>query len=556
MGYDCTLHAVDERQIGPEFEKLLLERGSEADSTDEDEEQDLSGQILTSLAEETPAESTSLICQMALVIASKTHPYHYERGFALCLWPELPDGLDARLPQELTGSPETLFGSVMEKYPQLRGRFPKKFSGNLSTGTFIPAKNVPATLEWIEKKVAKFAEGDRGIFRGLLLVLQYCARHHLAYWEGTDLPVPMAKISPEGAEERRANRCFQWPDPGYEPIARLGNLFVCEYVLGPNDDARTALADFSVWPPSVQWLPEYATNAAFSPAGKLVTVAAEPGKYFYTVRLRNSAKSEAEIQELDIADTSSVGENGYDWCGFLGEQVVSMLKFQKGKTPERRPLFQQGNLLVEDKTFRAAKDRHTNRSRLASLFHKGYGSGREFIRAGLARTGSGAEVFIWGEHGHERSEHGFRKTFDLGAEASGSGEWSTAPAGADGFFYVNRSSTPMDTDKPSLYEIERGAAPVPHLPKLTNIMEVHRGPDGSLLLREGMSKSGDWGKLYWPQTREVVGLKPNLLPDVDPDDVHALDWLDEKRMLLVFTAKEVWPVAWADIETLAKKKVR
>ena len=104
----------------------------------------------------------------------------------------------------------------------------------------------------------------------------------------------------------------------------------------------------------------------------------------------------------------------------------------------------------------------------------------------------------------------------------------------------------VETDRPSLYEIQAGgSARSASAQRLTNVTEVCPGPDSSLLLREGLNKSGDWGKLYWPRTKGVVGLKPNLLPDVDPDDIRGLHWLDAKRVLLAFTAKEVWPVAWA-----------
>jgi hypothetical protein len=546
MGYDCTLHAVDEKQISQAFEKLLVAGEAEDESADENEDRELWDQILTSLAEEPPSESASLVCQMALVIASKSQPYHYQRGFALCLWPEQPDGLDARMPEELTDSPEILFGRLLEKYPQLRGKFPRKFSGNWSTGVFISSQKVPEALRWVENRAGEFAEGDRRLFRGLELVLQHCARHKLAYWEGTDLPVPMAEISPEGAKERRASRAFRWPDTGYLPLASHGSLFICKYYLGPDAKARTALADFSVWPPSIQWLPEFATCASFSPAGKLATIASEPDKYFYTVRLRSCAKPEAELQELTVPNPELVGENGFGWCGFLGEQVMATLHFEKRKTPKRYPLFQRGTLLEEDKTFRPARDRHKDPPWWSSFFRTGYVGDCESIRAGVARTGSGAEVFIWGEHGHEPSNNGFRQTFNLGPDPARARDWTSVAAGADGFFYVNSS----------LYEIHRGAAPIPHLPELTNIMEIRSGPDGSLLLLEGDNKAGDWGKLYWPQARQIVRLKPDLLRDIEPDSLREFHWLEGKRMLLAFTSEEVWPVPWEEIEKLPRSKAR
>jgi hypothetical protein len=556
MGYDCTLHAVDEKQISQAIAELLEEDRAKKEPADEDEKQELWDQVVTSLAEEPVSESASLVCQMALVLASKTQPYHYERGFALCLWPEQTRAVKARLPEELTDSPEILFGRLLEKYPQLHGQFPRKFSGNWSTGTFISAKKAPEALGWITNKVAEFAEGDRRLFRGLLLVLEHCARHKLAYWEGTDLPVPMAEVAPEGAERRRASRAFKWPDTGYLPLASRGNLFVCEYHLGPDKCARTALADFSVWPPSIAWLPEFATCASFSPAGKLVTVASEPDKYFYTVRLRSNATPEADVQELAVPNPETVGENGYDWCGFLGEQVVSLLKFQKGKTPSRYPLFQQGILLLEDKTFRPAKDRHKGHSLLSSLLRRRHVWDDESVRAGMAKLGCGGEVFIWDEKGYERSGNGFKATFDIGPNLTQTSGWMSVAAGEDGFFCISQDYDPMESQRPALYEIRRGGTPVAHLTQITNVMEIRPGPSGSLLLREGDNKAGDWGKIYWPTSKQLVRLKPDLLPDVEPDSLRQFHWLQEKRILLAFTPEEVWPIPWEQIEKLPRSKVR
>jgi hypothetical protein len=170
MGYDCTLHAVDEKEISRAFE-AYLQRAQRGEETEDSEEQELWDQVGESLDEGSAEEAASLICQLALVLASKSQPYHYERGFALCLWPKQPAGMKARFPEELTDSPETLFGGMIAKHPELRGHFPREFTGNWSTGTFISPAKVPEALLWVENKVAGFAEGDKWLFRGLLLVL-------------------------------------------------------------------------------------------------------------------------------------------------------------------------------------------------------------------------------------------------------------------------------------------------------------------------------------------------------------------------------------------------
>ena len=565
MGYDCTLHAVDEKEISRKLVPALVS-GTPPKNAFSGEDEELWEQTMKSLAEDSPSDAASIVCQLALIFASQSHPYHYERGFALSLWPRQPDGLNATFPEELTDSPRLLFADLLEKYPRLE--FPADFSGNWSTGTFIPAKKVPKAFKWIEARVKQYAEGDQRLFRGLLLVLQHCAEHKLAYWEATDLPVPMATMSPPADEKRRGERAFKWPDDyGFEPMCRRGNLFVCQDCLGAgSEEAKTALADFSTWPPSVQWLPEYAVDAAFSPSGKFVTVAADPGEYLYTVRLRSSP-ADANFEVLALPDSGSVGRTGYYSCAFLGEQVVANLWYERKKTPKRYPLFQEGSQLLEDKGFRPAKDLHKSSYDIRR-------SEDESLRVFVAGTGDGTEVLIWGEHGHELASGNqpaepktfklpgfvsrlfgksettepsrFKKTFDLVETVTG-WDWSSVPAGPDGFFYIGNRL---------LYEVHRGAASIQHLPKLTNVMIVRPGPDGSLFLKEGDSKAGDWGKLYWPESKEMIRLKPDLLPEMDPDRLRDLFWLEDKRRLLAFFDEEVWFVPWEEIEKLPRSKVQ
>jgi len=488
---------------------------------------------MKALAKESPDTAASIVCQLALIFASKSHPYHYERGFALSLWPELSGDRCATFPTELTESPESLFSDLVGKCPQLSGKFPTDFTGNWSTGKFIPAKKVSKALQWVETRVKQYAEGDQRLFRGLLLVLRHCATQKLAYWEATDLPVALAKMAPEVDEKQRAKRAFKWPEDGCSFVCRHGNIFVCSR----DDQNRTAIADFSVWPPSVHWLREYAIDAAFSPSGKFVTVAAEPDKYFYTVRLR-SGPTDKKFDVLALPGPRVRGENGYKHCAFFGEQVVALLWYERNKSPKRHPLFQQGNHLVDDKSFRPALDLHKSSVDWKNLEY-------EMLVVRVARTADDSEVLIWGEHGFERLGSGsFRKSFTLMGAANDS-DWTSVPAGPDGFFYI---------DERILYEIHRGAASVLHLPKLTNVMEVRPGPDGSLLLKEGDNKPGDWGKVYWPNAKEMIRLKPGLLPDVDPNDLRHLFWLEDRQQLLLFLDKEVRFIPWEEIENLPRMK--
>jgi hypothetical protein len=94
------------------------------------------------------------------------------------------------------------------------------------------------------------------------------------------------------------------------------------------------------------------------------------------------------------------------------------------------------------------------------------------------------------------------------------------------------------------------------LPKLDNIMHLRPGPEGSLLLNEGDNKSGDWGKLYWPQSMQLARIRPNLLPDISKRDLRQLYWLDLQKKLLAFTDKSIWYIPLEEIEKLPRTKVR
>jgi len=531
MGYDCTLHAVDENQITKAFVKMLLAGEKEAGQLESGIEPELWEQTLKSLEKDPPPTANSTVCQLALIFASKTQPYHYERGFALCLWPEQSDGLDARFPEELTDSPEILFTGLLKKYPHLKGNSPREFSGNWSTGTFIASKKIAKALKWVEEKVQKYEEGDRKLFRGLILVLKHCAKNKLAYWEGTDLGLPLATMSVEGSESRRAERAFKWPDYGYEPLAQQGCTFICEYRLGPSKESRTALADFSKWPPMLEWLPEHTVHAAISSESKLLTIAAEPGKYFYTIRLRDRIASQLESRPLLLRSSEFVGENGYDWADFFESQIIGLVQFKKDKTSKRYPLFYRDGVFEENTFFRPANDNHQDHW------------GMEWIRFGIAKTGAGAQIFIWGEHGYELCNGAFEKRFTL-VEGRGP-DWFSVPSSSNGFFYLSNSR---------LYEIHQGEASIHHLPKLENIMHLRSGPEGSLLLKEGDNKAGDWGKLYWPHTKQLTRLKPDMLRDIPEDDLRELYWLEDQKKLLAFSDREVWFVPLEEIQKLPRTK--
>src|SRR5262245_5015851 len=94
MGYDCTLHVVDEGMIRERFVPRLLGHSSDRSPFDEDPDAaELWTKVRDALTRlqrgaESPAVVARFICQLAIAYCAAELPYHHERGFCLSLWPD------------------------------------------------------------------------------------------------------------------------------------------------------------------------------------------------------------------------------------------------------------------------------------------------------------------------------------------------------------------------------------------------------------------------------------------------------------------------------------
>jgi hypothetical protein len=144
------------------------------------------------------------------------------------------------------------------------------------------------------------------------------------------------------------------------------------------------------------------------------------------------------------------------------------------------------------------------------------------IEWGSVALGDGTNVFIWQNMGYELERDRFVCTFPLGYKTSYE-DWSAVAIGADGFFYLSDRM---------LFETHRGKDPVPHLPKVMNIMGVAPGPDGWLLLRMGDNKRKDPGLLYNPADGKVVRIDKTVF---DRKTVELLHYVPATRTLVAFS---------------------
>lgn len=521
MGYDCTLHVVDEKMIREQFVPRLLGRPSVRSPFDETRDAaELWTNVRAALTqmergEEAPETVASFICQFAIAYCAAELPYHYERGFCLSLWPEQAEAVAANVPENFLGDPEPLFADVVAEHPALKGRFPAAIESNYCPGFFVPAEKVPGLLAWVEQRVGSFSKPDRSLFRGLILVLKQAAQRGLAYWEGTDLPVPgMVTIMPP-AEQRRAD-LEEIQSPGGIYLKYVGHadpIIVFAHSTGFPTDCRTAFADLNTWPPRFAITDEYALSSARSRKGRWVTASMTTDRpYLYRVRISDRPSGQ-KIQLLPPDER----ENGIQWADFLGEQVIAVLS-SKVVYPAKTllpayPLWEQDKCLVPVEGLQPSHE--------------------QFPTFGVIHLNDGGEVLIWDGDGYELHNGRFEHAFGLKAKWSVHDRSPMTAFGPDGFFFLSNRE---------LYSVCRGQSPVRHLPNLNNIMSISAGPTGAVLLREGNNELGDLGKLYFPEEGVFLRVEPDLFEDEDPDEIRSIHWAGSCGRLVAATRSRLWAV--------------
>jgi hypothetical protein len=508
MGYDCTFHLVDERAIREEFVPKLLGRCREEtplDTVYEDADR-LWGTARTALEEGIDGEGeemddegvASLVCQLACIYSACSLPYHYERGLAFSLWPDKE--LGAEFPPRFVYSPEPLFAEVVRQYPRLKGKFPEWFTGNYSTGVYIPAEKVSAVREWLEEQLQKLTKGDRRAYRGLLAMLRSAEEKKLAFWEATDLAIPIVGQVPGDPELMTAD--YLRNVPGVQPAEKVklpargnriggrGDLHMLSNA-GPD---TTIVLDVSQWPPPFHVRPqEFAWRADCDRNHRWLLVSRVGlGKPVNPIRGRvlTDLRKEPELI-LHVEDNGTeVKVND----GFLVSGRVVLIP----DPSPCKPGTELTSWMQEGERMRPASGLPPHRVRKGRV-------GNEWIVRDVARLADGSEVLIWDGDGYEWDGSQFHLTFPLGL-ADPYTKLSAIPVGDDGFYFLSARK---------LFEVHRGAKPIRHGPQWDNVMALLPGPQGGLLLKEGGNPDGDIGKLYFPADQTFIHIEPELLGDQD-----------------------------------------
>ena len=551
MGYDCTLHVIDEDVVRGRFVPHLLGDTAKESRFDlREDSQELWQVCQDSLVglesgEVSPRDCATTICQLAIVHASAELPYHYERGFCLSLWEDQEDGFFAKYPKKHHDNPEPLFSQVVERYPQLKDNFPDAIESNFCPGFYIPADKVPAALKWAEKKVRSFSKPNRRLFRGLLLVLQTAAERGLSYWEGTDLPVPMATLRPP--ESHRCSSLEEWVNP--EGISmdfrwRDRASFVFAHGIGFPQDCRTIHVDIGQWPPRVSTVwNEYALSAAKSPNGRWVTAAmTSDHEYLYRARVRESIES-APIELLPPDER----KNGLAWAGFLGEKVVAVLQsvaeYPNWDRGDHSPVLTPAVALTEELGQLVPLD---------SLPP----SGEQHPYVEVIGLGNGSHVLVLDKIGYELAGDKLESAYRLPSKSMGEDSMCFVPYDADAFFYIGEVS-PQKTEfgyvdgEQGVFLVRKEGAADRHLPKINRIRKLTPGPNNSVIIREDYDQR-DLGKLYFPDDSTYIRLETELFDDEDPASIRSLHYVAECDRLIAVTSERIWSQPMAEVLALPR----
>ncbi len=192
MGYDCTLHLIDEKSLG-RFIKRFLKRSKAKSAFDRSFK---NGDELFSRVREristSPGEAGQALMQLCLMWCSADAPHLMSRNFALSLWDEAQTGFD--LPFDLVEqSLGGLLKPIVDEHPGLRLYL--GFEGNYSVGYYVTPANVPKLREFVLKAFDHVSPDFHDPVADLLRVLEVAQNKGLAYWEATDLDVANGKPS-------------------------------------------------------------------------------------------------------------------------------------------------------------------------------------------------------------------------------------------------------------------------------------------------------------------------------------------------------------------------
>jgi hypothetical protein len=501
MGWDCTLHVVDDTSLA-RFAARFLRGLHRTAAFDREFDGDALIANVKQLIADDPDDGARALGELALLYVATETPHLKSRDFALSLWD--PAVLGGELPVQLMTSVETRIPDVMLAYPKLAGRIPVKFDGNVCVGPYVPARNVPALLAHIEGVLG--TRSNEIQFRPLFDILRVAAAHNLAYWEGTDIDVSTAR---KEWLPVHATTVTVAPNPIASPTARVCAL----------DGARMLIADHfalheidtSTFPPAVHTHEDMQVNAAaFTPWGTtFVRMAtdrtARPFKFSY----------------FELPDRTPLPIEPPFAIGSVRRAGDCLLLFPQPTTTERsnvRPQIMRADHSLEPML--VPEPVETKRVECDAI---PFG----------AHDGKSEWLVLWDAVAYRWDGKGPPTLLGVTLDAPEELCSVTQPDGAivAGFGHA-------------LSRIDRDGVVTPVLP-LTNVTWLSRGPGDVLIIG-----AGDALEIYWPATREVTHVTGELLGLAEP---AMFAYHDPHAELLVVARPGSWhAVPWAEVTALPR----
>ncbi|HVM78078.1 MAG TPA: hypothetical protein VMU06_03620 [Stellaceae bacterium] len=517
MGYDVTLHLVDEKQIREVLVPKLLGK-IEAQTPFDDKEPEaakLWQQVRDLLATGAPERTAKGICELAVMFSACTLPYRYERDFGLSLWTDgWEEGSEVpEYPDELYSDPDPLFAEVLTARPDLRGNFPGVIDGETATGVYVPHEKVKAVRIWIEGAVRKLSKGEKRRVKGLLQLLSAAEERGLAVWEACDLAVPMLDRAPGDPSLMWADFLGTGPQGSGEEGIDIPRE--CDDIAGAGRHTLflyraqlyvTVIADLRTWPPRfIEREGEYTVDAAEIP---------ETGAWLLRPSRKTGAAdplppapcllplADAETRLFALPQDPEVAARDFDRLGVVGERMVMFGRdWNLGAG-------QQMDLAIRERGGAFALARHLPAA--ATELDEVQRTRRVTYAYGTVRTRDGRSYLIWNGDGYALSPGRAEKVFALSALDPTTRGWTFAPHGEGGFYYISKRQLFLAPGP--------GQAPVALLPKLRNIIQVAEGPNDWVIVHQGGNPSEFIAEIYLPSSEQLIRLDPDELGIDDPVD--------------------------------------
>jgi hypothetical protein len=404
-----------------------------------------------------------------------------------------------------------MFKPLLKERPELAGRFHAAFETSRDTGVFIPARHVAAVADVVRGEAVRLDDLERPRFDNLLRVLNAAARHGLAYWEATDLPVRQNHAELLAAPLDAIEAVHPPVDLPVErgvsrtphPCQAVGGLLF----FGPHD--RKAVADPASSPPRFE-------PAAAQIWDRSVALLSD-GRWLTLQRERAEAPRRLLLHKPspvlggpgEIIATFELPEEPYPGPLLVpsGDGAVIVPLDLK---PGLQPFYWDGTSVRRVNEFPPAKC--------------GVWGGFFERSVGALRLGDGTAMVVWNGDAYEVKGGKPGAPWPLGISEMKWVSDAFLPWGEDGFYY---------TDRQALRRVRRGQNPEA-VAKLTDPVHTMRpGPGGSVLLLHRVDRktlrSSRWGTLVFPDEGAEICVRAvdvgAVWPHGDVDVVFAGGWL-------------------------------